>query len=147
MLMRSVRDILKRKKGHEVVSMAPDDTVFAMLELMAELNIGAVLVLDGTELVGVVSERDYARGVVLKGRASKDVLLREIMSTDTLTVTPSCRMQTCMELMTEHRIRHLPVVEHDRVIGVVSIGDVVNELITEQQSLITDLENYIAPGH
>ena len=143
--MRSVRDILKMKGG-AVVSMAPEDTVFAMLELMADLNVGAVLVLEGEALVGLVSERDYARGVVLKGRASKDVKLREIM-TIPLVVTSHDRVKACMELMTEHRVRHLPVVDDGHVVGVVSIGDVVKSIITEQESLIADLENYIAPGH
>lgn len=144
--MRTVHHILEHKGG-DVVTMGPDETVFAMLELMARLNIGAVLVLEDERLVGVVSERDYARGVILKGRASRDVPLREIMDSAVHVVSPTDRVQQCMKLMTEHRVRHLPVVDQGRVVGVVSIGDVVNEIITEQQTLIADLENYIAPGH
>lgn len=143
--MRCVRDILKRK-GSDVASMTPDESVFAMLELMAKRNIGAVLVMDGAQILGIVSERDYARGVVLKGRTSRDMAVREIMSSPVLTVAPTNRVQECMALMTEKRVRHLPVVENDRVIGLVSIGDVVKEIITEQEALITDLENYIGPA-
>lgn len=143
--MRDIRDILKRK-GDEVVAMRPDQTVLEMLELMARRNIGAVLVLEGTKLAGIVSERDYARSVVLQGRSSKDTLVRDIMTTRVLVVPPTHRVQECMELMTEKRIRHLPVVDGERVIGMVSIGDVVKEIITEQQSMIADLESYIGPA-
>ena len=143
--MRCVRDILKRK-GSDVASMTPDESVFAMLELMAKRNIGAVLVMDDAQILGIVSERDYARGVVLKGRTSRDMAVREIMSSPVLTVAPTNRVQECMALMTEKRVRHLPVVENDRVIGLISIGDVVKEIITEQEALITDLENYIGPA-
>lgn len=142
--MRSVKDILK-KKGGEAVTMAPTDTVYAMLELMAKLNIGSVLVMDGKELVGVVSERDYARNVVLQGRASKDAQLHEIMAGPVVVVSLHDRMNRCMGLMTQHRVRHLPVVEDGKVCGVVSIGDVVKEIMMEQESLIADLEGYIGP--
>lgn len=142
--MRCVRDILK-KKGADVVSMAPDETVYAMLELMAKHNIGAVLVFDGITLAGIVSERDYARSVILKGRSSKEMAVREIMSSPVLVVAPTDRVQACMTLMTEKRVRHLPVVENAQVIGVISIGDVVKEIMTEQESLIADLESYIGP--
>ena len=125
--MRDVRDILK-KKGGNVVAMGPDDTVYEMLEL------------------GIVSERDYARSVALLGRSSKETLVRDIMTARVLVVSPTHRVQDCMELMTDKHIRHLPVVEGERVIGLVSIGDVVKEIITEQQSLIADLENYIGPA-
>ena len=143
--MRFVRQIL-RNKGADVASMAPHQTVYEMLELMTRLNIGAVVVMQGDQLVGIATERDYARSVVLLGRASKDTPIGEIMSDEVLVVSPSHQVSQCMALMTDKRVRHLPVVEDGRVVGLVSIGDVVKDIIAEQEHVIADLEAYIAPG-
>ena len=121
--MKTVNDML-RDKGHSVWSVAPDATVFEALELMAAKNVGAVLVLDGDRLVGIMSERDYARKVTLLGKTSKDTPVSEIMTSRVLYVNADQTIQECMALMTEKRIRHLPVLEGDRVVGVVTIGDV-----------------------
>jgi CBS domain-containing protein len=140
--MRTVRDILQGK-GTEVWSIAPETTVIDALKLMAEKNIGAVLVLDEDRVVGVLSERDYARKVTLQGRTSKDTAAREIMSGRVVGVEPQHTVEECMALMTDRRIRHLPVVEGGEVIGVVSIGDIVKAIISEQEFLIDQLERYI----
>jgi CBS domain-containing protein len=131
-------------KGSDVWSVAPDDTVFDALETMAELNIGAVLVLDGDDLVGILSERDYARNVELLERGSKETRVSEIMTAEIRTVGSASTVAECMELMTEHRIRHLPVLDDDgRLAGVISIGDVVKAMIAQQHDMITQLERYI----
>jgi CBS domain-containing protein len=140
--MRTVRDILQGK-GTEVWSVTPDTTVVDALKLMAEKNIGAVLVLDEDRVVGVLSERDYARKVTLQGRTSKDTAAREIMSGRVVGVEPQQTVEDCMALMTDKRIRHLPVVEGGEVIGVVSIGDIVKAIISEKEFLIDQLEHYI----
>lgn len=134
---------LLEDKGTEIWSIGPDESVYAALELMAEKNIGALLVLDGESLVGILSERDYARKVVLKSRVSKKTPVRDIMTGDVYTVTPDRSTTDCMELMTNERIRHLPVVEGERVVGVISIGDVVRSVIQEQRFMIEQLERYI----
>jgi len=136
--MKTVRDILQAK-GHEIWSVAPDSTVFDALALMAEKNIGAVMVIEGGRLVGILSERDYARKVILRGRASRDTAVREIMTTRVVHVHPDTLIEECMGLMTDRRIRHLPVMENDRLIGVISIGDVVNTIIAEQRYIISRL--------
>jgi CBS domain-containing protein len=141
--MTTTHDIL-RSKGHTVHSVRPDDTVLAALGVMAEHDIGAVLVLDGDEVVGILTERDYARKVALVGRASKDSPVRSIMTADVVCVPPTGTVQDCMELMTERRVRHLPVVENGRVVGLVSIGDLVKATIDEQEFTISQLKNYIA---
>jgi CBS domain-containing protein len=141
--MTTTHDIL-RLKGHTVYSVRPDDTVLAALGVMAEHDIGAVLVLHGDEVVGILTERDYARKVALMGRASKDSPVRSIMTADVVCVPPTGTVQDCMELMTERRVRHLPVVEDGRVIGLVSIGDLVKATIDEQEFTISQLKNYIA---
>lgn len=143
--MKTVRDLLQ-SKGHEIWSVAPDDTVFAALELMAERGIGAVLVLDGANVAGILSERDYARQVILKGKASKDTPVRDIMTTELFVVTPEKTVEECMELMTERRIRHLPVVVGDRLDGLLSIGDIVKAVISDKQDQIEQLETYITRG-
>ena len=140
--MRTVRDILQRK-GTEVWSVTPETTVIDALKLMAEKNIGAVLVLDEDRVAGVLSERDYARKVILQGRTSQDTTAREIMSERVVGVEPQQTVEECMALMTDKRIRHLPVVEGGEVIGVVSIGDIVKNIISEQEFLIEQLEHYI----
>jgi CBS domain-containing protein len=141
--MPTAHDIL-RYKGHAVHSVRPSDTVLTALGIMAERDIGAVLVLDGDELVGILTERDYARKVALAGRSSRDSPVSAIMTTEFVWVAPHRSVDECMELMTERRVRHLPVVENRRVIGLVSIGDLVKATIDEQQFTISQLQSYIA---
>ena len=143
--MQTVRDLLA-KKGREICSVSPDSTVYAALALMAEKNIGAVLVLEGSRPVGILSERDYARQVILKGKASKETPVREIMTTRVVFVRPEQNIEECMAIMTDKHCRHLPVLEEGRLIGILSIGDVVKAVISEKQFLIQQLENYITSG-
>ncbi len=131
-------------KGSDVWSVGPDETVFSALETMAERNIGALLVLDGDDLVGILSERDYARKVRLLERGSKETRVSEIMTTKIRTVGSASTVADCMELMTEYRIRHLPVLDDDgQLAGMISIGDVVKAMIAQQRDLIDQLERYI----
>ena len=141
--MQYVKDILD-SKGHDVWSVGPNDTVFEALTLMAQQGIGSVLVMDGDKLKGILTERDYARKVILEGRSSKDVPVHDVMTTHVLCASPDRTIDECMALMTDKRARHLPVVDHKRVIGVVSIGDLVKAVISEQQVLIDHLQHYIA---
>jgi CBS domain-containing protein len=141
--MITVRRLLE-KKGDAIWSIPPHATVFEALGLMAEKNIGAVLVIEDEVLVGIISERDYARKIILKGKTSMDTLVWEIMTATVVYVNPDQTIEECMALMTEKRIRHLPVFEDDQLIGVVSIGDVVKELISEQEFVIEQLVNYIS---
>ncbi len=141
--MATVSDIL-RAKGEVTWSMAPDATVYEALELMADKNIGSILVMEGDRLVGLLSERDYARKVILFGKSSKETLVREIMTAPVLYVRPDQCVEDCMALMTEKRVRHLPVLQDERVVGIVSIGDVVKSIISEQQFMIEQLERYVA---
>jgi CBS domain-containing protein len=143
--MRTVKYLLQAK-GHEVWSIVPDASVYEALELMAEKNVGALLVLEEGELVGIISERDYARGVELKGKSSKDTPVKEIMTARVVYVRPEQTVEGCMALMTDKRIRHLPVLAEGRLIGVISIGDVVKEVIAEQEFIIQQLESYITRG-
>lgn len=141
--MKTVSQLLQQK-GYNIWSIAPDVTVYDALELMADKNIGAVLVMDGENLVGILSERDYARKVILKARFSRDTLVREIMTEKVVCVRPDQSVEECMALMTAKRIRHLPVTEGNKVIGVISIGDAVKAVISEQEFIIEQLENYIS---
>jgi CBS domain-containing protein len=141
--MHNASDIL-RDKGHRVWSVKPTNTVLEALGVLAKHDIGAVLVLDGDKLVGIFSERDYARKVVLAGRSSKDSRVDEVMTSQVVCVSPERSIDECMALMTNRRLRHLPVVDHKRVIGIVSIGDLVNATIDDQQFTITQLQSYIA---
>lgn len=141
--MTTAKDII-RFKGHTVHAVRPDDTVLAALGVMAEHDIGAVLVVEGDELLGILSERDYARKVALLGRASRDSPVRLIMTANVVCVPPNRTIEECMGLMTERRCRHLPVVENGRVIGLVSIGDLVKAMIDEKEFTINQLKNYIA---
>ena len=140
--MKTVRDLLN-SKGHAIWAVSPHDTVFDALRVMAEHNIGAVLVLEGEELVGILSERDYARKVVLYGKTARTTPVHEIMTPRVITVRPEHSIEECMALMTEHRIRHLPVMDKGKLIGVISIGDVVKAIISEQEFVIGQLETYI----
>ena len=140
--MRLVSDLLK-SKGHQVWSVIPDQAVYDALKLMADKNIGALLVLDKDRLVGIFSERDYARKVILKGKSSKNIPVKEIMSSEVVYVRPEQTIQDCMALMTDRHIRHLPVLEGKQLVGMVSIGDVVGSIIFEQGFEIKQLETYI----
>jgi CBS domain-containing protein len=140
----TVRQMLEGKR--DVYCVAPEDTVYDALRLMADKNIGAVLVLSAETLKGILSERDYARKVILVGKTSKDTRVSEIMTTDVVCVAPTWTADQCMALMTERRIRHLPIVENKRLIGVISIGDVVRAVVDEQQFTIDSLERYILSG-
>jgi CBS domain-containing protein len=140
--MKTVEQIIAGK-AQRLLSVAPDATVYDALKLMAEHEIGALVVLDGERLVGIFSERDYARKVILFGKASKETLVREIMTEKVLCVRPDQTVDQCMALMTDKRVRHLPVLDHKKVTGVISIGDVVKEVISEQRFMIEQLENYI----
>jgi CBS domain-containing protein len=126
-----------------VYAVEPEDPVLEAIQAMAEHSVGALLVMRGSELLGIVSERDYARKVILMGRSSSETPVWQIMSAPVLTVSPEASVTDCMQLMTDRRVRHLPVVEHDRVVGMLSIGDIVRAVLEEQQRTIRDLENYI----
>lgn len=130
-------------KGSQIWSVKPDTTVFEAITTMAEKNVGALLVMDADKLLGLVSERDYTRKVALKGRSSRDTTVREILSTHVVSATPRQTIEDCMRLMTENRVRHLPIVEGESVVGIVSIGDLVNWTISAQHAAIEQLENYI----
>jgi len=142
--MTSVRRMLEGKSA--IYAVPHDASVFEALRVMAERNIGAVLVTDEDELVGILSERDYARKVILHGKSSRETRVDEIMTSDVICIDPSWTAEQCMALMTEKRIRHLPVVERGQLIGVVSIGDVVRAVIDEQMTTISTLQRYIASG-
>ncbi len=141
--MKTVRQLLENK-GHEVATISPDKSVFDSMQLMASRNIGALLVLDTQKkLLGIVTERDYARKMYMQDVSAKEVLVTEIMTRQVAYVRPEQTNEDCMALITEKRVRHLPVVENDRVIGIVSIGDLVKDIISEQEFIIHQLENYI----
>ncbi|MSQ73499.1 MAG: CBS domain-containing protein [Betaproteobacteria bacterium] len=140
--MKSVAHMLEGK-GQKVLSISPEATVFQALQLMAESNVGALVVLEGEHLAGIFSERDYARKIILFGKSSRETLVREIMTATVQCVSPDETVEQCMALMTEKRMRHLPVLDRERVIGVISIGDVVKEMISEQKFIIEQLESYI----
>jgi CBS domain-containing protein len=142
MIMETVSQLLQ-DKGSGVLSVTPGTSVFDALKLMAEKNVGALLVMEGGALRGIMSERDYARKVILLGKSSQDIAVRDIMSDKVITVSPAQTVDACMALMTDRRIRHLPVVDNGRVTGVLSIGDLVKAVIAEQQQTIQQLESYI----
>jgi CBS domain-containing protein len=141
-LVEMVSSILRRK-GREIFSLPPHASVYDAIEMMADKHVGALLVISEGKLVGVISERDYARKVILKGRASKETRVDEIMTRSIITVGPEHRVDECMRIMTDNRIRHLPVMEGEKVLGIISIGDLVNWIISAQEQAIDQLENYI----
>lgn len=141
-MQKTVATILE-SKGGEVLRIGPDATVFEALELMAEKGVGALVITDGDHLAGILSERDYARKVILLDRGSRETKVAEIMTREVITVEPARTVTECMELMTERRFRHLPVISDGELIGVISIGDVVKAVISEQRQLIKELEQYI----
>jgi len=143
--MVQVRQLLENK-GHDVWSIGPDDTVLQALQRLAEKDIGALVVLEGSSVAGIFSERDYARKVILQGKSSSDTLVREVMSSRVLYVRPEQSVDECMALMTKYHIRHLPVIDGDRLVGVISIGDLVKSVISHQEFIIEQLENYITGG-
>lgn len=141
-----VTQLLQAKSG-TVFTIAPNATMYAALELMAQKDIGALLVLDGDQVVGILSERDYARKVALRGKIPETALVSEIMTSDVIYVSPDETVEECMALMTNKRVRHLPVIANDKLVGLVSIGDVVKSLIANQEFLIGQLEKYIVGTH
>ncbi|MBH2018385.1 CBS domain-containing protein [Polaromonas sp.] len=141
--MTAVADILKSKGEATVHTIGPDDSVFDALQRMADKRIGALLVMEGEAIVGIVTERDYARKIALKGRNSALTHVRDVMTTSVMFVEPTQSSQECMALMTGNRLRHLPVVKDDRLVGLISIGDLVKDIISEQKFVIEQLEHYI----
>ncbi len=139
----TISEILDQK-GKQAWCISPDATVFDAIQMMADKNVGALLVTEASKLVGIISERDYTREVALKGKVSKDTAVREILSGQVIHVGPEHTVEECMRLMTDHRIRHLPVLENGKIAGVVSIGDLVNWIISVQSSTIHQLQTYIS---
>jgi CBS domain-containing protein len=141
--MSTVKDLLTGK-GSSVSTVSPQANVYEALAIMAEKNIGALVVVSEEKVVGLVSERDYARKVVLKGRSSKEIAVKDIMSSAVVSVTPSKTVEECMAIMTEKRYRHLPVLDNGKLVGIISIGDLVKSIISEQKFMIENLKNYIS---
>jgi CBS domain-containing protein len=144
--MKTAAEILKSKAKQAVHSIAPGDSVFDAVKLMADKNIGALLVMEADRIAGIVTERDYARKIVLMSRSSKDTPVREIMTSAVMYVRPGQTSEECMVLMTENRLRHLPVIDGDKLLGLISIGDLVKSIISEQRFTIEQLEHYISGG-
>lgn len=138
---------LLERKGNEVWTIEPDQTVYEAIGQMAHKGVGALLVLYGGKLVGIISERDYARKVMLMGKSSTTTLVKQIMASPVITVTPNESVSECMAIMTRNRIRHLPIVENDRILGVVSIGDIVKWIVSEQELIIEQLHSYISASY
>jgi CBS domain-containing protein len=144
--MKGIAQILRSKPVKVIHAIGPNDTVYDAVEKMAEHGIGALLVMEGEKIVGIISERDYARKIALAGRSSKETPVSVIMTTQVLCVGPLQTTEECMAIMTENRVRHLPVIDNGKLIGLVSIGDLVKDIISEQQFIIEQLEQYIAGG-
>ena len=143
--MKSVNDVLKGKGG-QLSIIAPNATVYEAIKLMADKEIGALLVMEGDNLLGILTERDYARKIILLGKSSKETGVQEVMTTKVMVVTSGNTVEECMAIMTDKHVRHLPVVEHGKVIGIISIGDAVKAIISEQHFTINNLVNYIMGG-
>lgn len=142
--MQTLKQLIESKKGRKLAAISPDDTVLEALAVMAEVDVGALLVLDGQRLVGVFSERDYARKVILQGKASRQTKVSEVMTGKVIYVKQNSTVEECMAIMTEKHIRHLPVLDDNlAVLGIVSIGDVVKEMVSQQRFIIGQLESYI----
>jgi CBS domain-containing protein len=139
----TIRSVLEHK-GHALWTVAPDSSVFDAIQMMSDNNIGALVVMEADKLVGVVSERDYTRKVALRGKASRQTPVKEIMFSPAISVSPQHSVEECMRIMTDRRVRHLPVLENERVIGIISIGDLVNWIISAQRATIDHLESYIS---
>lgn len=144
--MYHVRQLLQAK-GNKVYTIAPEATVYEALQLMAEKNIGALVVIEEGKVVGILSERDYARNVILKGKSSKTTSVADLMTEEVLYVSPDDTVENCMALMTNKRLRHLPVMENGQLVGIVSIGDIVKEIISDREFMIRELERYIHGGY
>lgn len=142
--MKTAADILKSKPDQTVHTIRPTASVFDAVKLMAEKNIGALLVMEGEQIVGIITERDYARKTILMGRTSKETPVRDVMTSEVMYVRPSHTSEECMALMTEGRLRHLPVIDGGKLFGLISIGDLVKDIISEQRYIIDQLEHYIS---
>ena len=142
--MTRLEDFLKLNKNRQVLTISKDQSVKQALILMSEKNIGAIVIIDNNDLpIGIFSERDYARKIILKGKSSKDTLLDEVMTKELITVTRDCKIEQCMEIMNEKKIRHLPVLENKKIVGIISIRDVLKIMIEEQKELIDHLQKFI----
>ena len=141
--MQSIEQLLE-SKGHDIWSIGPDACVFEAIEMMDEKGVGALLVMDDGDLVGVISERDYARKVILKGRSSRKTPIKDIMTTDVVCAQVDQNIEACMSVMTQKRIRHLPITRDGQLVGVVSLGDLVKAVIADQEAVIEQLEHYIS---
>ncbi len=144
--MHTVRQILQ-SKGSDIWSIAPQETAYMALQIMADKDIGVLLVIDGGKLIGIFSERDYARKVILEGKSSKKTAVGELMTAEVFYIGPDATTEDCMALMTAKQIRHLPVMENEKLIGIVTLGDVVNKVISDQKVTIRELEKYITGGY
>ncbi len=142
----SIRVVLEQK-GCDIWSLPPEAFVYEAIQMMSDKKVGALLVMKNNHLIGFISERDYARKVILQGRSSRETMVSEIMSAPVITVSPAQTTDECMRLMTAHRIRHLPVMEHGRVVGIISIGDLVRWIISSQEETINQLHSYIAGAY
>ncbi len=139
----TVKQLLEIKNLKNVISVSPSTSVFEALEVMAQFNIGALLVMEGDTLAGIISERDYARKGIIKERKAKSTQVSELMTANVITVTPEMNVKDCMEIMSERKFRHLPVLENGKVAGILSVGDIVTAVLNEQKALISYLESYI----
>lgn len=141
--MEKIRNILQSKKQN-IISVNPKNTVYEALEIMVQKNVGSILVMNDDKFAGIFTERDYARKLILQGKSSKETLIGEIMTLNPVTITPNFSIEDCMHLMTDKFIRHLPVIENNKLIGIISIGDLVKSIIEEQKFIIDNLEHYIS---